>query len=132
MAKGRLGRGNRPLERRERTNSRHRRRAMKPMSWPRYMIEKPLPTGRIGYYWNPPNRVFALGFALHREALGTDYGAAVARAHELNRHLDDWRHARGGEKSFDLQPGFGTLEWLVERYKRSRAWEKVSKRSRYE
>lgn len=31
-----------------------------------------------------------------------------------------------------MQPGFGTLAWVVERYKRSRAWEKVSKRSRYE
>lgn len=36
------------------------------------------------------------------------------------------------EEDLDLRPGFGTLAWLVERYKRSRAWEKVSKRSRYE
>ncbi len=102
------------------------------MSWPRYMIEKQLPSGRMGYYWNPPSRDFKSGFVLHREALGSDYGAAIARVAELNRHLDDWRSGKGSTKLLDLQPGFGTLEWLVERYKRSRAWEKVSKRSRYE
>jgi hypothetical protein len=35
-------------------------------------------------------------------------------------------------KALDLQPNFGSLRWLVERYKRSRAWEKVSPRSRTE
>jgi hypothetical protein len=105
---------------------------MKPASWPKYVIEKALPSGRTAYYWNPPNRDLKAGFALRRESLGSDYGAAIARADELNRHLDDWRKGRGADKSLDLQPGFGTLEWLVERYKRSRAWEKVSKRSRYE
>jgi hypothetical protein len=105
---------------------------MKPASWPRYVIEKALSSGRTAYYWNPPNRDLKAGFALHRESLGADYGAAIARAAELNRHLDDWRSGRSADKSLDLQPGFGTLEWLVERYKRSRAWEKVSKRSRYE
>jgi len=105
---------------------------MKPVSWPRYVIEKALPSGRTAYYWNPPNRDLKAGFTLRRESLGFDYSAAIARANELNRHLDDWRKGRGLDKALDLQPGFGTLEWLVERYKRSRAWEKVSKRSRYE
>ena len=105
---------------------------MKPVSWPRYVIEKALPSGRTAYYWNLPNRDLKAGFTLRRESLGFDYSAAIARANELNRHLDDWRKGRGLDKALDLQPGFGTLEWLVERYKRSRAWEKVSKRSRYE
>ena len=102
------------------------------MGWPRYMLEKALPSGRTAYYWNPPGRDLKAGFALRREKLGSDYGAAAARAEELNRHLDAWRKGRGAEKSLDLQPGYGTLEWMVERYKRSRAWDKVSKRSRYE
>jgi len=55
----------------------------------------------------------------------------MARANEFNRHLDDWRTGRGCDKVLDLQPAFGTLEWLVERYKHSRAWGKF-KRSRYE
>jgi hypothetical protein len=97
------------------------------------MIEKQQPSGRVSYYWNPPSRDFKAGFTLRRESLGFDYGAATARAHELNRHLDDWRRGRGAEQSLDLQPFFGTLAWLVERYMRSRAWEKkVSERSRYE
>jgi integrase len=105
---------------------------VKPMGWPRYMLEKALPSGRTAYYWNPPGRDLKAGFTLRREKLGSDYGAAAARAEELNRHLDAWRKGRGAEKSLDLQPGYGTLEWMVERYKRSRAWDKVSKRSRYE
>ena len=96
------------------------------------MLEKHLPSGRTAYYWNPPNRDLGAGFTLHREALGSDYGAAVARASELNAQLDAWRQGRGATKDLDLQPGFGTLEWLVERYKRSRAWDKVSERARPE
>lgn len=96
------------------------------------MIEKQLRDGRTAYYWNPHRRDISCGFTLCREALGTAYGAAVARANELNLHLDSWRQGRGVTKDLDLQPGFGTLRWLVERYKRSRAWEKVNTRSRYE
>jgi hypothetical protein len=42
---------------------------------------------------------------------------------------DSTRSAAGDElvkkrrKGLDLQPGFGALAWLVERYKRSHAWE---------
>jgi len=57
---------------------------------------------------------------------------AIQRATELNRHLDDWRRGRDTVKDVDLQPGFGTLEWLVERYKHSNFWDQVSSRSRYE
>ena len=85
------------------------------------MLEKALPSGRTAYYWNPPGRDLKAGFALRREKLGSDYGAAAARAEELNQHLDAWRKGRGAEKSLDLQPGYGTLEWMVERYKRSRS-----------
>lgn len=103
---------------------------MKPAGWPRYLIEKRLKSGGIAYYWNPPSRDIKAGFTINREALGTDYSAAVARAHELNAYLDAWRSGRGATKDLDHQPGCGTLRWLVERYKRSRAWEKVSPRSR--
>jgi len=88
------------------------------------VIEKALPSGRTAYYWKPPNRDFQAGFTLRRESLGSDYSAAIARANELNWHFDYWPKGRGADKALNLQPGFGTLEWLVERYKRSRAWEK--------
>lgn len=100
------------------------------MDWPRYMVGKRLASGQLAYYWGPPANDKNSGFRLHAEALGTDYGAAKTRADELNMHLDDWRAGRHTPKNLDLQPGFGTLEWLIERYKRSPAWEKVSERSR--
>ena len=101
---------------------------MKPGDWPRLMIVKRLASGHSAYYWNPPNRDIAAGFTLHREALGTDLPPAITRAHELNRHLDAWRTGRGAVKDLDLQPQFATLQWVIERYYRSRAFEKVSKR----
>lgn len=101
------------------------------MNWPRYMMERRLRDG-IGYYWAPRTADIKGGFTLRCETLGRDYGTAIARAAELNQHLDDWRAGRGETNDLDLQPGFGTLAWLVERYKRTPAWGKVSKRSRYE
>src|SRR5262245_37045464 len=58
-----------------------RRRVVKPIGWPRYMLEKPLKGGGIGYFWNPQKRDIDAGFTLHREALGPDYSQAVARQH---------------------------------------------------
>lgn len=100
------------------------------MSWPRYMIEKRLASGVVAYYWRPLASDFKQGFKLGAEKLGQDFATAKARADELNQHLDDWRAGRGAPRELDLQPGFGTVNWLVERYKRSPAWEKVSERSR--
>ena len=91
------------------------------MGWPANMVEKRLQDGSVAYYWNPHVRYMRAGFTLHREALGPHYAEAIARATELNRHLDHWRRGRDAVKDVDLQPGYGTLEWLVERYKRSRA-----------
>lgn len=103
---------------------------MKPADWPRYMLAKRLEHGRVGYYWSPHKRDLAKGCTLRREALGLDYGTAVNRARMLNEHLDAWRSGRYTPKELNLQPGFGSLRWLVECYKRSRAWDKVSERSR--
>ncbi len=93
------------------------------------MVEKRLRDGRVAYYWTPRAADVADGFTLHAEALGHDYGPAKTRADDLNRHLDDWRRGRSGERDLDLQPGFGTLDWLAERYTRSAAWRRVSARS---
>jgi hypothetical protein len=102
---------------------------VRPPDWPRYLLPKRLRDGATGYYWNPPQRDLAAGFTLHREPLGRDLSAAIGRAHELNRHLDDWRVGRDAEKQgIDLQLRAGTLDWLFERYFRSRAFAKVSRR----
>ena len=104
----------------------------KPADWPRYMLAKRLSDGRVAYYWSPHKRDLKLGCTLKREAIGTDYAAAIERAALLNKHLNSWRLGRDAPKELDHQPDFGSLRWLVERYKRSRAWEKVSERSRGE
>ncbi len=105
---------------------------MKPANWPRYMLAKRLKDGRTAYYWSPHKRDLKAGCAVRREALGSDFGTAIAKSELLNKHLDAWRQGRDAPKDLDLQPDFGSLRWLVERYKRSRAWEKISERSRTE
>jgi hypothetical protein len=64
------------------------------------------------------------------EALGPDHAAARERAVLLNRHLAAWRDGRGAVRDLDHSPRFGTLAWLAERYRRSKAWDKVSARAR--
>jgi integrase len=103
---------------------------MKPSNWPRYMIEKRLRSGAVAYYWNPPVADLKAGFTLHREALGQDLAAACDRAARLNHHLYAFRIGRGAAKDLDLQPGYGTVDWLIERYYRSRAFTKVSERTK--
>src|SRR5262249_34449291 len=56
---------------------------------------------------------------------------ARERADMLNRLFNDWRAGRGEGKSLDKHPGVGTVEWMVERYKRD-GMDDVSERSRYE
>lgn len=102
---------------------------MKPNSWPNYMIDKRLKSGAVGYYWNPPVADLKAGFTLHREALGQDLNAAIERANDLNKHLYAFRGGRGAAKDLDLQPGYGTVDWLIERYYRSRAFAKLSQRT---
>jgi hypothetical protein len=100
------------------------------MDLPRNTTAKRLKSGTTAYYWRPPKADTAAGFTLHAEALGADASIAFSRAAILNAHLDEWRDSRGVPKSLDRQPGFGTLEWLIERYKQSKAWDKVSARVR--
>jgi hypothetical protein len=103
------------------------------MTWPRYMIEKKLRDGSIAYYWNPTKRDIGGGFPLGRERLGSDFGAAVARANMLNTHLDAWRQGRSSVRLEVAQLGYGTMAWLFDRYRRSKPFEnKVAARSRYE
>lgn len=103
---------------------------MKPAGWPRYMIAKRLANGATGYYWNARAADIAAGFKLHREALGADYAEAIKRAEHLNAHFDAWRTGRGAERSLDLGPRFGTVDWWLEAYTRSPAFEKLKERTK--
>lgn len=103
----------------------------RPPDWPRYLVTRRLRSGATGYYWTPRAADIAAGFSLHAESLGPDLAAAIARAGELNGHLDAWRAGRAAAKpDLDLQPAFGTLDWLVARYMLSPAWDRVSARCR--
>ena len=104
----------------------------RPLDWPRYMKERRLADGSVGYYWVPHERDIAAGFTLLGEALGRSYADAIARAAELNVHLDSWRAERGQPKELDLSARYGTVAWLFERYRRSAAYERVSERTRPE
>jgi integrase len=104
----------------------------RPLNWPRYLRERRLGGGSIGYYWYPNKRDVAAGFMTSCEPLGDNYALAIERAILLNKQLDAWRAGVGAERGLDLGPRFGTLTWLFERYRRSAAFERVSERSRPE
>jgi hypothetical protein len=61
---------------------------------------------------------------------GTVYATATDRAEVLNRHLYEFRLGRISQKVLDFEPGHGTVDWLIERYYRSRALLKVSSPSK--
>jgi hypothetical protein len=94
------------------------------------MIAKKLKSGLVVYYWNLRNEDIRRGFTLHREALGSDYGAAIARANQLNAHLDSFRNGQGTERTLDVSPKFGSIDWWLEKYLQSTAFEHLSDRTK--
>jgi hypothetical protein len=102
---------------------------VKPASWPRYMVEKRTRRG-VAYYWRPPGRDVVKGCPVHSEALGVDFGGAIARAQLLNVHLDSWRTGLSNPKDINLGARFGTVDWWIESYLRSDAYTGLSPRSR--
>lgn len=103
---------------------------MKPADWPRYMIVKKLRSGVCAYYWNARNTDIKKGFKLTREPLGCDYGAALVRAAQLNSFLDAWRAALGSEQTLDIGPRYGSVDWWIETYCRSPAFQKLKDRTK--
>jgi hypothetical protein len=96
---------------------------------PHYTKEKRLKNARIACYWFPHPRDIKAGFLIRCEALGVEYGAAIALAAFLNQNLDEWLLDTGAVPSEIYRTGFGTVAWLFDRYLKSPAFEKrVSKR----
>jgi T5orf172 domain len=61
------------------------------LSLPRYVRRKPLNSGGWGYFFDVPTTLIRAGCPVRREALGTDYPKAVARAETvLLPALDEW------------------------------------------
>jgi hypothetical protein len=96
------------------------------------MVERRLRGGSIAYYWRVRAKDRAAGFPIDSEVLGADYATAVDRAKMLNAHYDSWRQGRYLVKDLDQNPRFGSVGWLFEHYRQSRAFERVSERSRPE
>jgi hypothetical protein len=94
------------------------------------MIAKRLNIGVAAYYWNARTIDITRGFSLHREALGIDYARAKARADQLNAFLDAWRASRGAERSLEASTSFGTVDWWLEAYTRSPAFDKLKDRTK--
>jgi hypothetical protein len=94
------------------------------------MIEKQLANGGVGYYWNPPLRDTRAGFKIGREAVGSDYSAAVDRANFLNNYLLAWRKDRNVVPDLDLSARFGTVDWWIERFMQTNAYKDLSDRSK--
>jgi hypothetical protein len=103
-----------------------------------YVITKRLASGRIAFYYNVPKIYRDLGCAVPNTPLGTDYTIACGedsnggRAAALNAALDEWNTLRQGLAVVgERAPLYGTLRWLFQEYRRSKAYlEKVSPRSR--
>src|SRR5262249_374717 len=63
---------------------------------PRYVIAKPLRSGRTAFYFNVPKRYSDLGCTIPRTPLGSDYAVACGedgnggRAAVLNAQFNEW------------------------------------------
>lgn len=108
------------------------------LTLPRYVIAKLLASGATAFYFNVPTLYKKLGCTIPNEPLGTDYVVACGedgnggRAAALNALFDEWDDARRGLPiTGERAPIFGTVRWLFQEYRRSKAYvEKVSMRSR--
>jgi integrase len=105
---------------------------------PRYVIAKPLASGRTGFYYNVPTRYRKLGCTIPNEPLGGDYVIACGddgtggRAAALNALFNEWDAVQRGQPvTGERAPVYGTVDWLFREYKKCKAYlEKVALRSR--
>jgi len=108
------------------------------LTLPRYVRPRVLARGQVGFYWIVPTYFRQHGCAIPNEPLGTDYTVACGedsrggRAAILNALFDEWDSARRGLPVIgERAPAYGTVDWLFQQYKKSKAYtEKVSLRSR--
>jgi integrase len=80
----------------------------------RYLEKRRLKDGTTAYYWICRH---ARKLGMVNEALGTDLGAAVARAEQLNAEYDERRATKGAVEA--PAPAVGTLAWLLREIERT-------------
>jgi hypothetical protein len=108
------------------------------LSLPRFVVAKPLADGRPAFYFQVPGKYRKLGCTVANYPLGRDYAVACGengnggRAAALNAQFDEWQDVRRGlQTTGERVPIYGTVRWLFQEYRRSKAYtEKVSPRSR--
>lgn len=93
------------------------------------MIEKALKSGEVAYYWQPPRRDTEAGFKISSVALGKDYAAALARAHELNTALAAWRRGVLTADEALIGREIGTFAWLFDAYYETDAFKRLRPRT---
>jgi hypothetical protein len=105
---------------------------------PRFVVTKTLADGGISFYFYVPGKYRKLGCTVANQPLGRDYALACGedgnggRAAALNAQFDEWQDVRRGLPiTGERAPIYGTIRWLFQEYRRSKAYtEKVSVRSR--
>lgn len=105
---------------------------------PRFVVAKTLADGRAAFYFYVPGKYRKLGCTVANQPLGRDYVVACGedgndgRAAALNAQFDEWQDVRRGLPiTGERAPIYGTIRWLFQEYRRSKAYtEKVSPRSR--
>jgi hypothetical protein len=105
---------------------------------PRFVVAKILADGRAAFYFYVPGKYRKLGCTVANQPLGRDYAVACGedgnngRAAALNAQFDEWQDLRRGLPIMgERAPIYGTIRWLFQEYRRSKAYtEKVSPRSR--
>lgn len=130
-----LGRGVLSHTQCERHSGDRHRRGFVTVKLPRHVIEKQLASGVTAFYYNVPTRYRKLGCTISNEPLGTNFAKACGeggRAETLNGLFDEWNDVRLGLPiPSKAAPTAGTIDWLFQEYRQSRAYlEKVKPRSR--
>jgi integrase len=96
----------------------------------RHLISRANKDGTRRFYWQPSADLRAGGWRV--QPLGRDEAAAIAKAEQINAEVDAWRagEATPGAPASAAKRGRraapGSVEALVEAYKRSRFWLKLA------
>ena len=101
---------------------------------PRFVIAKTLADGRTAFYFYVPGKYRKLGCTVAKQPLGRNYAVACGedgdggRAAALNAQFDEWQDVRRGlPMTGERAPIYGSIRWLFQEYRRSKAFtEKVS------
>jgi hypothetical protein len=96
---------------------------------PRYVQRKPLKNG-WGYFFNVPMWARRTGCPVKNEALGADYGAAVARAETILLPIFDCWRTGGTSDDLPAIAAPGTLDWLFVEYRVDRRFTKLDAKTK--